>query len=155
LTGSTSIESDDEAGTGGRHHAVELCFEVGDADAVELERQNDAFRKEAVYDCAGYAALIVAGYSEAEAKRGCASDFDAAGRNAYTTLDAAKQQAVALMRQPKNVAAVRRVADELLLRNMLDPWDVGFLIEIADGKCTEADYQRFVLLRDASQREPS
>jgi ATP-dependent Zn protease len=138
-TGRTRIEPDDEAGTGAHHEAEDLVFAITD-DPSEFEAQSAEFRKEAVYDCAGYAALIAAGYSEADATQGCGSDFDKAAGNAYTTLEAAKTRAVELMREPKNIAAVQRVADELLRKNTLEPDEVAILIEIADGESSEADY---------------
>ena len=58
-----------------------------------------------------------------------------------------KTRAVHLLIKPENIAAVRRVADELLIRETLDGDVVQVLIEVSDGFATEADLERYLLMR--------
>ena len=51
-----------------------------------------------------------------------------------------KEKSVALMREPRNIAAVARVAEELELERRLVMDLVETLIAIADGEASEADY---------------
>ena len=126
----------------GSHKAEYLWFP---ADNEETPEERAAFDNEAVYACAGYAAVLAAGYSEGEASAGCESDFDEA-KKVTKPLATIKQEAVALMSRPENVNAVRRIADELLMRTTLDPEVVDVLVDVADGKTTEEEYQRFLAL---------
>jgi len=128
----------------GSHRAEELVFHgVGELTA----EQRLAFENEAIYSCAGYAAVLAAGYSDEAALAGCGSDFDMAERACDVPLDLSKEKAVELMTLPENVAAVARVADELLSRSALEWEEVEILIDVANGKATEQDYQRYQALK--------
>jgi hypothetical protein len=141
-----SIVPNYDEGTAGSHETLEAVeFDLTD-DPAELERQNEEFRKQAVYQCAGYAALIAAGYSQREASHGCGADF-ARGTNAYITLKDAQRRAVDLMRNTENVAAVARIAKALIEHGTLDPDNVDALISVADGEMTEDFYQQLARLR--------
>jgi len=128
----------------GSHRAEDLVFHgVGELTA----EQRLAFENEAIYSCAGYAAVLAAGYSDEAALVGCGSDFDKAERACDVPLDVSKEKAVELMTLPKNTAAVARVAGELLSQSTLEWDEVVILIEVADGEATEQDYQRYQALK--------
>ena len=128
----------------GSHRAEELVFHgVGELTA----EQRLAFENEAIYSCAGYAAVLAGGYSDEEALAGCGSDFDKAERACDVRLDVSKENAVELMTLPENTSAVARVAGELLSQSTLEWDEVIILIEIADGEATEQDYQRYQALK--------
>ena len=128
----------------GNHRAEELVFHgVGELTA----EQRLAFENEAIYSCAGYAALLAAGYSDEAALAGCGSDFDKAKRACDVPLDLSKEKAVELMTLPENSAAVARVAAELLSQSTLEWDEVEILIDVADGEATEQDYQRYLVMK--------
>ena len=127
----------------GSHRAEELVFHgVGELTA----EQRLAFENEAIYSCAGYAAVLAAGYSDEAALAGCGSDFDKAERACDVPLNVSKEKAVKLMTLPENTSAVARVADELLSQSTLEWDEVVILIEVADGEATEQDYQRYLIM---------
>jgi hypothetical protein len=102
--------------------------------------------------CAGYAALIAAGHDEAVAASGCEDDFESAERliqdwGLAGTLDIWKARAVALMSQPDNKRAAALVAEHLLAHKRLDSDYLNVLVEMADGECTEAEFQQYLALR--------
>jgi hypothetical protein len=94
---------------------------------------------DAIYACAGYAAVLVAGYSAPDAEGGCGSDFDAATHISDLPLDEIKSKAVALLEKPENIAAVTRLSRELLDRGTLDPTEVEMIIDVSDGLASEDD----------------
>ena len=51
------------------------------------------------------------------------------------------------MTLPENIAAVARVADELLSQSTLESDEVEILIDVADGEATEQDYQRYLVMK--------
>ncbi len=128
----------------GNHRAEELVFHgVGELTA----EQRLAFENEAIYSCAGYAAVLAAGYSDEAALAGCGLDFDKAERACDVPLGVSKEKAVELMTLSENTAAVARVAGELLSQSTLE-WDgVEILIDVADGEATEKDYQRYLAMK--------
>ena len=128
----------------GSHRAEELVFD-GTEEVTAEERQ--AFENEAIYSCAGYAAMLAVGYAEEEALAGCEADFEKAERVCNVRLYVSKEKAIALMMQPQNIAAVARVAGELLSRSTLEWEEVEILIDVADGEATEQDYQRYLVMK--------
>ena len=128
----------------GSHGAEELLFPWTEEVTAEVQ---EAFEKEAIYACAGYAATLAAGYADEKALAGCESDFEAAQSACPVPLKVIRKKAVALMALSENTAAVARVAAELLSRSTL-AWDeVEILIDIADGEATEHDYQRYLAMK--------
>jgi hypothetical protein len=126
-------------GERGRRVAEELT-NVGSGESLgELLRD---FESDAVYACAGFAAVLVAGYSAPDAEGGCGSDFEAATHVSDLPLDEIKSKAVELLRRPENVAAVARLSHELLDCRTLDPIEVDMIIDVSDGLATEADLAR-------------
>ena len=128
----------------GSHHAEELVFHgVGELTA----EQRLVFANEAIYSCAGYAAVLAAGYSDETALAGCESDFDQAEHACDVPLDVSKKKAVELMTLPENIAAVARVVGQLLSQSTLEWEEVEILINVADGEATEHDYQRYLAIK--------
>ena len=56
----------------GANKAEELILPCTENETLE---QREAIENEAIYACPGYAALVVAGYSEEDTGQGCGSDF--------------------------------------------------------------------------------
>jgi hypothetical protein len=102
--------------------------------------------------CAGYAALVAAGYSDAEALRGTDQDF-AEAESVITTwalpdgLEGWKTRAVEMMGRPENVAAVALVAQHLTERRVLSPDLLGALVELSDGEITADEFKQFLQLQ--------
>jgi len=132
-----------EDGTAGHHAAEDLSFD-GDDELTPDQRQ--MFENEAIYACAGYAAVVAAGYPEDEAENGCWSDFESAEKCSDKPLDEIKREAVLLMQN--NTQAVNRIVEELLKRKSLEFDEVEILIDVADGSATEEDYARYVAMRN-------
>jgi hypothetical protein len=103
------------------------------------------------YGCAGYAAVLIAGYSEDEAAAGCGNDFS----RVHGDLAVAKVKAIDLMRRPENVKAVNRIADELMRRQRLHPDHVEQLINLSDGEVTESEYQEMLSFRGWCGDDPT
>lgn len=96
-----------------------------------------------VFICSGYAAVLAAGYGEEEAAAGCENDFE----QVFGDLDAAKARAIDLITQASNLKAVKRVADELVLRKALHPDHVDLLMGVTDGELSEYEYQQLLVFR--------
>lgn len=106
--------------------------------------------------CAGYGAVIAAGYNEDQATAGCDEESDECDfRRVRGDLAAARVRAIELMRQPENVKAVKRLADELMLRRQLHGDHVGLLIDVADGEITESEYQQHLGWRGWNHNGPT
>jgi hypothetical protein len=108
----------------------------------------------ALAHCAGYAALIAAGYGEADALRGTGDDFREADELLQRwrlggDIATWKAQAVELMRRPENVAAVAVVAQHLLERRKVDSDWVGCVLALLDGDMTETEFAGYVRFREA------
>jgi hypothetical protein len=104
--------------------------------------------------CAGYAALIAAGYCEAEALRDTSDDFrhaKALGTRWALSGDIAawKMEAIELMGRPENKAAVALVAPQLLARGNVDSDWVGCLFALLAGEMTEKEFADYVRFREA------
>ena len=95
---------------------------------------------------AGYAALGAAGYSEEDAACGADDDFCIASYllESWQIGEESdwKGKALAMMREQKNIAAVTRVAEELLQERRLVMDQINTLIEVADDEIPEEEYQR-------------
>lgn len=109
-----------------------------------------ALNQAIAYYC-GWAACVVAGWANEEAREGCDDDFEAAHDLAMHWAlpdgDAIRTRAVELMRE--NEAAVRLVAEHLVERKHLDDDIVAVLVEVADGEASSDDLERYLQLRDA------
>jgi hypothetical protein len=106
--------------------------------------------------CAGYAAVIAAGHSEDDAAAGCDEDADECDfKRVRGDLAEAKSRAVALMRRQENVQAVKRLADELLLRRQLHGDHVALLIDLADGEISEKEYLQLLVFRGWNHDGPT
>jgi len=131
-------------GYSGRFASEPLEFPL-DVDEDILEQ---AVHKEAVCFCAGYAALIAAGYDEDTAAAGCGDDFSKAEECFRQDLRAVKTEAVKLMARPENVKAVRLIADELLKRKRIFGDLLYALLDLSDGESTEVEFKRYELSRE-------
>lgn len=137
-----SIES---SGVKSPQNVAEELTHVGPGESLgEMFRD---FESDAIYACAGFAAVLVAGYSAPDAEGGCGSDFEAATHVSDLPLEELKSRAVELLKQPENVAAVARLSRELLERKTLDPTEVDMIIDVSDGLATEDDLARCRVLR--------
>jgi hypothetical protein len=108
------------------------------------EEAEKVFENDAICACAGYAACIVAGFSQEQALTGCESDFERAGHRKERACDLALE----LLGRDENVRAVRLIADKLVELSTIDYDHIGVLIEIADGECSEDDYLEYLELRE-------
>lgn len=156
-----------EAGHAVAHVRLEL--EHDGADIVRADGRLGAARGEGiehVFDrsgaervtlalCAGYGAMVAAGYNDDQARAGtdggAKSDFELARelieKWLLPGLDEWLVRAVDLMRAPENVAAVALVAKHLSQHERLDGDYVDVLVELADGNATEAEFARYLALR--------
>lgn len=53
-----------------------------------------------------------------------------------------------MMRDPRNISAAARVAQELLEHQRIDYDDIDYCILIADGEHTEEEYEKFKVNRE-------
>ncbi len=119
---------------------------------------NDDEQSTANYDvvlCAGYAAIVAAGFSEVEAAVGCDETDYCDFRMVHGDLETAKAKAIDLMREPENVRAVKRIADELLLRRRLHGDHVGLLLDLAFGEITEQFYLQLLAAHGWDNNDPT
>ena len=133
----------------------------GNRGSVTAEGENHVWSPEDAQNmvlafCAGYAALVAAGWSRKTATRGARNDFDRAeGLIEQWELDGALedwlQKAVALMREPNNRRAVDLIAKELLERKTV-PWlDLEDLVRVADGELSEEEFADLKKLSELTQ----
>jgi ATP-dependent Zn protease len=101
--------------------------------------------------CAGFAACVCAGYGKRQANLGCHSDFHKAkGILKFWALGILKDwkaKAIEFMGSPENLRAVELIAEHLLQWERLDSEYMECLVDLADGKGTEADFQEFIAFR--------
>ena len=108
-----------------------------------------------VVRCAGYAAVVAAGFTEAEAAAGCYERDEYDFPQVHGDLETAKAKAIDLMREPENVKAVKRIADELLLRHRLHGDHVGLLLDLAYGEITEQEYLQLLSFHGWNNNDPT
>lgn len=63
------------------------------------------------------------------------------------SLEGFKGLAVELMSKPKNMAAVELVAEFALEHKKVEGEVIDVLVELADGKCTKAEFDRYLVVR--------
>lgn len=106
-----------------------------------------AQRHDVVVSCAGYAASVLFGEDMAVARAGAELDFDNAqeviDRWCLPPLEEHLAMAFALMDEPRNRAAVERIAHELDARAEISAEEAEILVDVADGDATEQDYLTF------------
>lgn len=127
------------------------------AGAVSAEGVEHVYSAEAATPmveayCAGYAALVAAGYSEELAAAGAGNDFANAELlieqwNLGGDLQHWKLRAVELMGTPANRRAVELVAEHLVAHRTLDGDYLDLLVDLADGSCTEQEFARWLQIR--------
>ena len=99
---------------------------------------------------AGYAALVAAGYSHEVAMKGADSDMEKAedlieSWGLQPDLAYWLDQAIEMMREPRNMAAVERVAAELEQRRTIDAQLADVLVDLSDGETTPAEFATFIV----------
>ena len=99
--------------------------------------------------CAGYAACVVAGWSDEHARSGTGDDFDKANQIiefwALEGLENWLTKSVELLSTPETVRAIHKIADELIIHKAIGGGYISILCDWADGDCTEdelEDYKR-------------
>ena len=102
--------------------------------------------------CAGYAALVAAGYGEKIAQQCCDSDFEHAAHliefwQLTGDIEQWKSRAVALMSAPENTRAAQLVAEHLLIHETLDDGYLDVLVELADGNRSEQEFPQYLQFR--------
>jgi hypothetical protein len=127
--------------------------------AVSSEGINHVTNAEDAHDmvqayCAGYASLIAHGYSNERALVGCDDDFEKAFElieswDLKLNLERYKALTVELMSQPMNLDAVKLLADYVLKRERVAGDVIEVLVELSDGDCTKAEFDRFMAMRTA------
>jgi len=111
--------------------------------------------KEVLFACAGYAALIAAGCSEADAREGCegteGSDFATANEiiagYSLGTLEYWLTKAIAMMSQDANKNAVTLVAQHLLQHKRLGPDYCEVLVDLSDGEISLQEWEEYLMTR--------
>ena len=88
----------------------ESAFCVGDMVEPDLEQKE----KTAIMLCAGYAALIVAGYQEEEALQGTVCDFEMARMQSKTSIDSLKGAAVELLSRKEAGPLIKALSQRLI-----------------------------------------
>jgi hypothetical protein len=101
--------------------------------------------------CAGYAAMIAAGYSDVDSRSGADDDFDNAEQliefwGLPDGIAIWQGRAVEMMREPENIAAVALVADYLVRHGKLAGDVCDEIVKAADGKTTQPELERFLRL---------
>lgn len=82
-----------------------------------FEPTRDEEEKEAIMYCAGYAALIVAEYSEDVALLGTESDFARATEKCSSSIEILKAAAVKLLASEKAAQLVQALSEQLLIKS--------------------------------------
>jgi hypothetical protein len=142
VLGSLSIIGDDL--TAGR-----LTSETRDASAEEAETA-------VMVLCGGYAALLVASHSEETSEAGADGDFEQAQAMidfwGLAPLAEWKQRAVDLLVEPRNLHAVRAIAERLVADRHIEGDVLPVLLEHADGECSDEDLERFLAFRSPASK---
>lgn len=133
-----TIEADNESAG---HHITE---------ALDENEPREILDHDALYACAGYAALVAAGYPEHLAEQGCGSDFSRAEQASSQQLEVVKQQAVVMMQRSENIHAVAIIAEKLEEQRWLDGDHLRVMLDFADGEITETEYGQYLTLRGRS-----
>lgn len=120
----------------GHHSAPEMLISHETTD-IEAEAH---FSTMAKYNCSGWAAVMLAGYSNEIAELGCEDDFEKAGHR----IGDSKEKALKILGGGTNMAAVMRIASELLERGTLSGEQVAILISVADGETSENEYSQYL-----------
>jgi hypothetical protein len=143
-----------EAGHAVAHIRLEIAQEcatilpgVGTLGGVTAEADpwtEDEAQAQVIAYCSGYAACIAAGYSKHRASAGFRSDLGLAQRLieswGLNALADWRSKAVELMRSSENIRAVDLIGQRLLQYGTVDADCMEFLVDIADGESTQAEF---------------
>jgi hypothetical protein len=124
------------------------------SEGVETVDNTDKAERMVLAYCAGFAALVAAGYPTEIAIVGSDDDFEKCSKliedwDLRYSLERFKDLAIELMSEPKNVAAVQLVANYALEHKRVEGDVVDVLVELADGDCTSAEFDRYLANRSA------
>ena len=101
--------------------------------------------------CAGYGAMVAAGYPADQAEAGSWDDFEKAEEIIkfwlLGTLPEWQAKAVEFMRRSENVRAVELIATHLIEHGTLGGGYMDVLVSLADGETTEAEWQEYLRFR--------
>ena len=102
--------------------------------------------------CAGYAALIAAGYSDEVARQGAGDDFENVEElidkwSLPEPLEDLLDQSVILMSRPENIRVVDSIAKKLMKYETLDSDYIDRLVDRVDGTITDEDWRQYLHLR--------
>ena len=122
------------------------------AEGAESVYSSSEARPMVLAYCAGYAALVAAGYDHETAQIGADNDFESASCLIEDwalegTLTDWQAKAVELMSEPRNITAVARIARELIAYERLGEDTVSILVDVADGNIPEAEYAKYLALK--------
>lgn len=122
---------------------------AGCASGEESWGSEDAGKIGILIFCAGYAALIAAGYNEETSVLGCGTDFDKANDIIefwqLESLDEWKKRAVEHMSKPENINAVKWLSDKLVIHVTIGGDHIMALMSIADDdEATEATWLQYI-----------
>lgn len=114
-------------------------------EGIDHVRSADEAEPMVLAYCAGYAALVAAGYDDDLARNGADDDFDNAQAiieqwELEGDLSTWQAKSVEIMSTDENRKAVDRVAKELIEREMIDADDVSLCVCITDGEMSEDEY---------------
>lgn len=134
-----SIEQDDES----LGQTILASDTTVISESATKEEGEKLFMADAIFACAGYAACVVAGFSEEQALSGCGADFERAGHRK----ERACELSLEMLCRDENVRAVQLIADKLLEIKTIDYDHLGVLMELADGECSEEEYREYLEFR--------
>ncbi|UCC45163.1 MAG: hypothetical protein JSU65_04410 [Candidatus Zixiibacteriota bacterium] len=122
------------------------------AEGVEHVWDAEDAHKQLLGYCAGYAALVAAGYSNDDARSGADDDMENAAElvrkwPSIGTLDEGQRQAVTLMSSAENIRAVDYVARALMKHETLEADYMINLVGWADGDMTDEEWLDFIAWR--------
>lgn len=146
LIGITTIEPNANVGT------------AGSSSGEEAWGSRQAAEEEIIVSCAGYGALIAAGYGSDVAELGCGLDFEEAEHAiafwGLGDLEQWKARTVEYMKRPEHLRAVQVISEKLIELRTLDGDHAAVLFDLANGECTAEEYAQYLAFRRASGSDP-
>jgi hypothetical protein len=118
----------------------------------------EAAANQAIAFCSGYAALVAAGHDQPTALAGADDDFEQTEYLiSFWGLQGGiadwRNRAVELMAEPRNMAAVSLIAGHLEQEKTISGDVLDLLVDLSDGNCSQADFDRYMLLRASTRSD--
>ena len=128
------------------------------AEGKEHVWSEEDAEKQVLCYCAGYAALMAAGYSQDAAMLGTEDDFENASDliaawSLSGTLDEWRARSVELMNRPENIRAVEAVARALMDHESLDDGYIDLLVDLVDGNISKQEWLQAISWQYPSMRD--